>query len=72
LEEVNDLTQQYATVMRQVAQRMDVGFVSLFEAFLDLEHRLVGEASLYADEVHLGPLGDLMYSQLVYQYLDRS
>jgi acyl-CoA thioesterase-1 len=70
LEEVNSLTRQYAKAMAQVAENMGVGFVPLFETFLDMEQRLVGEASLYADEVHLGPLGDLLYSQLVYQYLD--
>lgn len=70
LEEVNTLTRQYATKMRQVAHIMGVGFISLFEIFLDLERRLSGEASLYADEVHLGAHGDLLYSQLVYQYLD--
>ena len=70
LEDVNNLTRQYANAMMQVAQNMGVGIVQLFETFFDIEHRLEGEASLYADEVHLGPLGDLLYSQLVYQYLD--
>ena len=70
LEKVNALTRQYVDAMRQVGNNMQVGFVKLFDAFLDMEHRLAGEASLYADEVHLGPLGDLLYSQLVYQYLD--
>jgi hypothetical protein len=70
LEEVNNLTRQYATAMRHVAQEMGVGFVWLFETFLDIEHRLAGEVSLFADEVHLGARGDLLYSQLVYQYLD--
>ena len=70
LEEVNTRTHQYAEAMMQVAHNIGVGFVSLFEAFLDIEHRLGGEASLYADEVHLGPGGDLLYSQLVYQYLN--
>ncbi|MGZ9164878.1 MAG: SGNH/GDSL hydrolase family protein [Anaerolineales bacterium] len=70
LQDVNNLTRQYATAMRQVAQKRGVGFVPLFETFLDMERRLAGEASLYADEVHLGPMGDLLYSQLVYQYLD--
>lgn len=70
LEEVNTLTQQYAKAMSQVAREMRAGFVQLFEIFLDVEHRLAGKASLYADEVHLGPKGDLLYSQLVYQYLD--
>jgi lysophospholipase L1-like esterase len=70
LEEVNSLTRQYAKAMMQVAQNMEAGFVPLFEMFLDIEDRLAGEASLYADEVHLGTLGDLLYSQLVYQYLD--
>jgi lysophospholipase L1-like esterase len=72
LEEVNSLTRQYAKAMAQVAQNMDVGFVPLFETFLDMEQRLGGESTLYADEVHLGPLGDLLYEQLVYQYLDVS
>jgi lysophospholipase L1-like esterase len=69
-EEVNTLTQQYASAMRQVAKSTGCGFVSLFDTFLELERRLAGEASLYADEVHLGPLGDLLYSQVVYLYLD--
>jgi hypothetical protein len=56
--------------MTRVARNLKVGFVPLFETFLDIEHRLAGEASLYADEVHLGPKGDLLYSQLVYQVLD--
>ena len=70
LEDVNTLTRQYAAVMIEVARSMGVGFVPLFEPFLDLEYRLGGKASLYADEVHLGPLGDLLYSQVVYEYLD--
>lgn len=70
LEDVNSLTRQYATVMQQVAEGMSVGFVPLFETFLDMECRLGGRASLYADEVHLSTMGDLLYSQLVYQYLD--
>jgi lysophospholipase L1-like esterase len=69
LEEVNELTRQYATAMRGVAQKTGVRFVPLFETFLDIENRLSGDASLYADEVHLGPMGDLLYSQLVYEYL---
>jgi len=69
-EDVNTLTQQYAHVVRQVAHETGAGFVPLFETFLDVEHRLKGKASLYADEVHLGSKGDLLYSQLVYQYLD--
>lgn len=72
LEEVNSLTRKYATAMMQVTQNLRVGFVPLFDTFLNMEHRLAGEASLYADEVHLGPLGDLLYSQLVYKYLDVS
>jgi hypothetical protein len=56
--------------MRQIARRMGVGFVPRLDAFLEIEHRLAGETSLYADEVHFGPRGDLLYAQLVYQYLD--
>jgi lysophospholipase L1-like esterase len=70
LQEVNTLTQQYATAMRQVAQQVGVGLVPLFETFLSMEYHLAGNASLYADEVHLNARGDLLYSQLVYQYLD--
>ena len=70
LEDVNTLTGQYAKVMLQVAQEMQVGFVSMFDEFLRLERELAGDASLYADEVHLNALGDLLYSQLVYQYLN--
>ena len=69
LEEVNNLTRQYATAMMQVARNVGVGFVPLFEKFLDVERRLAGEASLFADEVHLNARGDLLYSQLVYEYL---
>ena len=69
LEEVNALARQYAMAMKQVAQEMDVGVVSLFEALLAIESRLAGKTSLYADEVHLGAMGDLLYSQLVYQHL---
>ena len=70
LEEVNGLTRQYADAMMEVAQNLDVGFISLFAAFLESEMRLAGQASLYADEVHLSPLGDMLYSELVYAYLD--
>jgi lysophospholipase L1-like esterase len=70
LEEVNSLTHEYANAMKQVAQTMNVGFVPLFDRFLAIEHRLVGETSLFADEVHLNPRGDLLYAQLVYQYLN--
>lgn len=71
LQEINTLTRQYASVMRQISQELKVEFVSLFEIFLDVEHRLSGKASLYADDVHLSARGDLLYSQLVYQYLDK-
>lgn len=70
LEDVNTLTREYATAMRQVSQEIGVGFVPLFDSMLAIESRLAGKATLYADEVHLGPTGDLFYSQLVYQYLD--
>ena len=70
LAEVNTLARHYAMAMKQVAQEMKVGFVPLFEAMLAIEARLEGKASLYADEVHLGAMGDLLYSQLVYQHLD--
>jgi lysophospholipase L1-like esterase len=70
LEEVNALTRQYATAMMHVAQKMGAGFIPLFERFQEMESRLTGESSLYADEVHLGAIGDLLYSQLVYDYLD--
>ena len=70
LEDVHTLTREYAAAMRRVAEQRGVGFVPLFEAFLDLEQRLAGNTSLYADEVHLNAKGDLLYSQLVYQYLD--
>lgn len=70
LQEVNILTRHYATAMRRVAQETQAGFVPLFDTFLGTEHGLAGEVSLYADEVHLNARGDLLYSQLVYQYLD--
>ena len=70
LEDVHTLTRQYGTAMRQVAQEMAVGFVFLFHEFLRMERQLAGDASLYADEVHLNARGDMLYSQLVYQYLD--
>ena len=70
LQDVNNLTCQYAAAMMKVAQETKVGFVPLFEKFLEIENRLSGKASLYADEVHLNAKGDLLYSQLVYQYLD--
>ena len=70
LQDVNNLTCQYAAAMMKVAQETQVGFVPLFEKFLELENRLAGKASLYADEVHLNATGDLLYSQIVYQYLD--
>ena len=70
LQDVNDLTRQYGIVMMQVAQETEVGFVPLFEKFLEVEYRLASQASLYADEVHLNARGDLLYSQIVYQYLD--
>jgi lysophospholipase L1-like esterase len=70
LEDVNTLTRHYAIAMRQIAQETGVGFVSLFDEFLRIEHQLADDTSLYADEVHLNARGDLLYSQLVYQYLD--
>ena len=70
LQDVNNLTCQYAAAMMQVAQDTHVGFVPLFAKFLELENRLAGQTSLYADEVHLNARGDLLYSQIVYQYLD--
>lgn len=70
LQDVHMLTRQYAMAMKQVAQETGVGFVPLFDTMLHIEHRLAGGASLYADEVHLNARGDLLYSQLVYQYLE--
>ena len=70
LQDVNNLTCEYATAMRKVAQETGIGFVPLFETFLGLETRLSGKASLYADEVHLNAKGDLLYAEIVYQYLD--
>ena len=70
LQDVNNLTCQYATAIMQVAQETQVGFVPLFEKFLEIENRLAGTASLYADEVHLNASGDLLYSQIVYQFLE--
>ena len=70
LQDVNGLVRKYAMVMRQVAQETQVGFVPLFEKFLEIENRLAGQASLYADEVHLNGRGDMLYSQTVYEYLD--
>jgi len=70
LQDVNRLTSHYAAAMKQVAQETGVGFVPLFETMLHIEQRLPGEASLYADEVHLNARGDLLYSHLVYQYLE--
>ena len=69
LQEVNDLMRKYALTMWQVAKETQVGFVPLFEKFLEIENRLAGIASLYADEVHLNVRGDLLYSQIVYEYL---
>jgi len=70
LQDVHTLTRRYATAMMQVSQERNVGFVPLFEKFLEIEDRLAGRASLYADEVHLNARGDLLYSQIVYEYLD--
>ena len=70
LQDVHTLTRRYATAMMQVSQETNVGFVPLFEKFLEIENRLAGRASLYADDVHLNARGDLLYSQIVYQYLD--
>lgn len=70
LQDVHTLTHQYGTAMMQLAQQMGIAFLPLFEAMLSMEHRLAGHASLYADEVHLNARGDLLYSQLVYDYLD--
>lgn len=70
LQDVNLLTRRYAAAMQQVAQGTGVGFVPLFDTMLSMEKRLAGKASLFADEVHLNSLGDLLYSQLVYQYLE--
>lgn len=70
VQDVNDLTRRYAMAMKEVAHEMKVEFVPLFEKFLDIENRLAGTASLYADEVHLNARGDLLYSHMVYEYLN--
>ena len=72
LEEINTLARDYAEAMQQVAHKTGAGFVRLFEPFLAMEARLGIERSLYADDVHLGPRGDLFYSKLVYEYLDQT
>jgi lysophospholipase L1-like esterase len=71
LEEINALTQQYAAQMALIAQHTGAGFVPLFDAFLRTHNALAGAASLYADDVHLSPLGDLLYSQIVFDYLNQ-
>jgi lysophospholipase L1-like esterase len=70
LDDVNALTRHYAAAMKDVAQHEGAGFIPLFDPFLEMEQRLAGAASLFADEVHLSPLGDLLYSQVVFQYLE--
>ncbi len=71
VEEVNVLTQRYAAAMAQVARQTSVGFVALFEHFQRMQATMVAQSmSLYADEVHLNLLGDLLYAQLVCAYLD--
>jgi lysophospholipase L1-like esterase len=70
VQDVNTLTRQYAKAMMQVASEARVGFVPLFDSLLSTEQRLARQASLYADEVHLNARGDLLYAELVYQYLD--
>jgi lysophospholipase L1-like esterase len=71
LHEVNTLTQQYAAQMAQVAQHTGADFVPLFDDFLRIQNALAGTASLHADDVHLSVLGDLLYSQIVYDYLNK-
>lgn len=69
LHDVHARTRTYAAAMRQVAHDHNVGFVELFDELLNLEQKLAGYSSIYADEVHLNETGDLLYSELVFNYL---
>jgi len=72
LSAVNDATLSYVAAMRKIAAECDVGAVRLFQPILEVEQRLNGRtpaSTLYADEVHLNLLGDVMYSELVLDFL---
>jgi len=72
LHSVNLATSRYAAVMRQIAAECDAGVVGLFQPMLEMEQRLSRREpadTLYGDEVHLNLMGDLMYSQLVLDFL---
>jgi lysophospholipase L1-like esterase len=74
-EDVNRLTATYAEAMSRIADLCGVSMVRLLQPLLDLESRLRARSpsgSIYADEVHLGPVGDLKYSQSVFEFLRRA
>jgi lysophospholipase L1-like esterase len=71
-EDVNLLTASYAEAMSQIADLCGVSMVRLCQPLVELESRLIARTpseSIYADEVHLGPVGDLKYSQSVFEFL---
>lgn len=69
---VNETTLTYAAAMGEIAGECGAGLVPLFRRMLDLERRLNARtpaATLYSDEVHLNAMGDLIYSQAVFNFL---
>jgi lysophospholipase L1-like esterase len=72
--DVNYLTATYARGLRHVATECGAEWVELYRPFLRLETRFSDRTppqTMYADEIHLNPLGDMHYSQLVFDALLR-
>jgi lysophospholipase L1-like esterase len=75
VEEVNYATLTYAAAMRGVADECRIPLVPLLRPMLSLESRLKSSSpprTLFADEVHLGPLGDTFYAGIVFDALLRT
>jgi lysophospholipase L1-like esterase len=70
--QVNALTAAYVAAMNALAKECAVGRVELFQQLLRFEARLQDRTppeTMYADDIHLNPTGDMMYADLVFGFL---
>jgi lysophospholipase L1-like esterase len=69
---VNSLTATYVAAMKQVAKECGVDCVELFQPLLRFQASLQDRTppeTMYVDEIHLNPRGDMKYAELVFGFL---
>jgi len=70
--DVNSLTATYVAATKQLAKERGVDCVELFQPLLRFQARLQDRTppeTMYADEIHLNPLGEMKYAELVFGFL---